>query len=213
MAHHVNRITLVYSIYSVTYRNYMNLMDKLSNPFLKPSPFTKQQPLMTNDLISTPFSRNIYESSVSPFPITSNNGIPTPSPSTANNEFAQMKPTHDYDYVSNGNNFIANNDIESLLSKSPFQKSNFMNVGSVDGYKNFREGRTDPSISPKLNNEYRQGYTPSPSTNYLNTNYNSTDNRSDTGSNYTYINKIYDCLLYTSPSPRDKRQSRMPSSA
>ena len=27
------------------------------------------------------------------------------------------------------------------------------------------------------------------------------------------INKIYNCLLYTSPSPRDKRQSRMPSSA
>ena len=26
-------------------------------------------------------------------------------------------------------------------------------------------------------------------------------------------NKIHDCLLYTSPSPRDKRQSRMPSSA
>ena len=25
--------------------------------------------------------------------------------------------------------------------------------------------------------------------------------------------KLYDCLLYTSPSPRDKRQSRMPSSA
>ena len=25
--------------------------------------------------------------------------------------------------------------------------------------------------------------------------------------------KPYDCLLYTSPSPRDKRQSRMPSSA
>ena len=25
--------------------------------------------------------------------------------------------------------------------------------------------------------------------------------------------KYYDCLLYTSPSPRDKRQSRMPSSA
>ena len=25
--------------------------------------------------------------------------------------------------------------------------------------------------------------------------------------------KIYTCLLYTSPSPRDKRQSRMPSSA
>ena len=24
---------------------------------------------------------------------------------------------------------------------------------------------------------------------------------------------IHDCLLYTSPSPRDKRQSRMPSSA
>ena len=27
------------------------------------------------------------------------------------------------------------------------------------------------------------------------------------------INTNYDCLLYTSPSPRDKRQSRMPSSA
>ena len=27
------------------------------------------------------------------------------------------------------------------------------------------------------------------------------------------VRKIYDCLLYTSPSPRDKRQSRMPSSA
>ena len=26
-------------------------------------------------------------------------------------------------------------------------------------------------------------------------------------------NGIYSCLLYTSPSPRDKRQSRMPSSA
>ena len=29
---------------------------------------------------------------------------------------------------------------------------------------------------------------------------------------YTFIHP-YDCLLYTSPSPRDKRQSRMPSSA
>ena len=28
-----------------------------------------------------------------------------------------------------------------------------------------------------------------------------------------YRNKIRNCLLYTSPSPRDKRQSRMPSSA
>ena len=27
------------------------------------------------------------------------------------------------------------------------------------------------------------------------------------------ITDILDCLLYTSPSPRDKRQSRMPSSA
>ena len=27
------------------------------------------------------------------------------------------------------------------------------------------------------------------------------------------FNKVRDCLLYTSPSPRDKRQSRMPSSA
>ena len=27
------------------------------------------------------------------------------------------------------------------------------------------------------------------------------------------LDKYYDCLLYTSPSPRDKRQSRMPSSA
>ena len=28
-----------------------------------------------------------------------------------------------------------------------------------------------------------------------------------------YVKELYPCLLYTSPSPRDKRQSRMPSSA
>ena len=28
-----------------------------------------------------------------------------------------------------------------------------------------------------------------------------------------FLRKIRNCLLYTSPSPRDKRQSRMPSSA
>ena len=27
------------------------------------------------------------------------------------------------------------------------------------------------------------------------------------------VDGLYDCLLYTSPSPRDKRQSRMPASA
>ena len=30
---------------------------------------------------------------------------------------------------------------------------------------------------------------------------------------FTSIKGVRDCLLYTSPSPRDKRQSRMPSSA
>ena len=30
---------------------------------------------------------------------------------------------------------------------------------------------------------------------------------------YSKPAKFWDCLLYTSPSPRDKRQSRMPSSA
>ena len=30
---------------------------------------------------------------------------------------------------------------------------------------------------------------------------------------YYYMRGVYTCLLYTSPSPRDKRQSRMPSSA
>ena len=30
---------------------------------------------------------------------------------------------------------------------------------------------------------------------------------------YDVATLAYDCLLYTSPSPRDKRQSRMPSSA
>ena len=28
-----------------------------------------------------------------------------------------------------------------------------------------------------------------------------------------WVNDLYDCLLYTSPSPRDQRGSRMPSSA
>ena len=37
----------------------------------------------------------------------------------------------------------------------------------------------------------------------------------DLGSNsfHMVISKYQHCLLYTSPSPRDKRQSRMPSSA
>ena len=33
------------------------------------------------------------------------------------------------------------------------------------------------------------------------------------GSTFYYKDKLYICLLYTSPSPRDKRQYRMPSSA
>src|SRR5678809_613097 len=34
----------------------------------------------------------------------------------------------------------------------------------------------------------------------------------DTGGDYAYYKKIYNCLLYTSPSPRDRQKSRMPSS-
>ena len=37
--------------------------------------------------------------------------------------------------------------------------------------------------------------------------------RSTIGKNYGGLHEVNDCLLYTSPSPRDKRQSRMPSSA
>ena len=33
------------------------------------------------------------------------------------------------------------------------------------------------------------------------------------GEIFRFVQKPWDCLLYTSPSPRDKRQSRMPSSA
>ena len=33
------------------------------------------------------------------------------------------------------------------------------------------------------------------------------------GARFAIDGEYYDCLLYTSPSPRDKRQSRMPSSA
>ena len=36
---------------------------------------------------------------------------------------------------------------------------------------------------------------------------------SDQGSGYKMPETLASCLLYTSPSPRDKRQSRMPSSA
>ena len=35
----------------------------------------------------------------------------------------------------------------------------------------------------------------------------------DSGIKVGDLKKLDDCLLYTSPSPRDKRQSRMPSSA
>ena len=34
-----------------------------------------------------------------------------------------------------------------------------------------------------------------------------------TGANPEIVGKAYDCLLYTSPSPRDRQKSRMPSSA
>ena len=34
-----------------------------------------------------------------------------------------------------------------------------------------------------------------------------------TSSRYSYMDKPYSCLLYTSPSPRDATLSRMPSSA
>ena len=37
--------------------------------------------------------------------------------------------------------------------------------------------------------------------------------RSDNGERINIIADLTICLLYTSPSPRDKRQSRMPSSA
>ena len=35
----------------------------------------------------------------------------------------------------------------------------------------------------------------------------------DHGLSEPILDQCYNCLLYTSPSPRDKRQSRMPSSA
>ena len=44
-------------------------------------------------------------------------------------------------------------------------------------------------------------------------NYVLTSNINTISSIYFYTNYIMICLLYTSPSPRDKRQSRMPSSA
>ena len=36
---------------------------------------------------------------------------------------------------------------------------------------------------------------------------------SGAGAAVGFTDSVYTCLLYTSPSPRDKRQSRMPSSA
>ena len=48
------------------------------------------------------------------------------------------------------------------------------------------------------------GYTPDPATEYLVTQY-----ADATGVQGTF----YTCLLYTSPSPRDRQKSRMPSSA
>ena len=39
------------------------------------------------------------------------------------------------------------------------------------------------------------------------------DQATDLVDTNTFRSQGFDCLLYTSPSPRDKRQSRMPSSA
>ena len=38
-------------------------------------------------------------------------------------------------------------------------------------------------------------------------------NHKETPINYLEIGTYYGCLLYTSPSPRDRQKSRMPSSA
>ena len=38
-------------------------------------------------------------------------------------------------------------------------------------------------------------------------------NKWDAEAHFLEFEQALDCLLYTSPSPRDKRQSRMPSSA
>ena len=56
------------------------------------------------------------------------------------------------------------------------------------------------------------------STGYASANENDEDNNSDLGEvvsadDYNARTQSSACLLYTSPSPRDKRQSRMPSSA
>ena len=57
------------------------------------------------------------------------------------------------------------------------------------------------------------GYTKSNGT-YVHSYYRSSPNYT-VRDNYTYINNYnpYTCLLYTSPSPRDRTRSRMPSSA
>ena len=47
----------------------------------------------------------------------------------------------------------------------------------------------------------------------LSTYYTTLENQYITQLNEQTLNAYKDCLLYTSPSPRDKRQSRMPSSA
>ena len=72
--------------------------------------------------------------------------------------------------------------------------------------------RTGSAVNEITISNAATGNPPSISATGTNTNINLNVDAKGTGS--IKIKKAaYSCLLYTSPSPRDKRQSRMPSSA
>ena len=88
----------------------------------------------------------------------------------------------------------------------------FISGQNYDGLKklNFSNGFKDPTcMREKLFFDVcREVSVPAPRASFAEVTFNG-----EPWGFYTVVEQIDDCLLYTSPSPRDKRQSRMPSSA
>ena len=103
--------------------------------------------------------------------------------------------------LSKGNEKIVHRTINHILLDGPSLRSyrHFPNVGKRKSWAAADASKRGIELAKisQLNDEV----------------YSSIQDDKNWGFEKTYLNDSGICLLYTSPSPRDKRQSRMPSSA
>ena len=100
-----------------------------------------------------------------------------------------------------------------VFSETWFKSDNCTDIAGYVGYHSCRNDRTGGGVSVYVRSEIKSNFREELSdvTDLLET---CVVDISPNGSNEKItVVGVYSCLLYTSPSPRDKRQSRMPSSA